>query len=133
MLNGRKPRPSELVEVLDHPSHGRKSNPDEPKASGRPVKPAFLEDFYKGRASRLWDEYSPRAPWLKAPDSMALAGWCCLVAEFEDGPERMTASRIAQMRAIGSCLGLDPNSRSRLHAEGGGAPKDDPAAKYFKC
>ena len=43
----------------------------------------------------------------------------------------MTASRIAQMRALASSFGLDASSRSRLSVKGGDKPKDDPADRYF--
>lgn len=131
-MRGRKPMPSALVDILDHPSHGRTDNPNEPQASGDPVKPGFLGDFYEGRASRLWDENAPRTPWIKSADSMALAAWCCLGAEFEDHPGRMSASRIAQWRTLGSLLGLDPSSRSRISGPGEGVSNHARAAKFFE-
>ena len=39
--------------------------------------------------------------------------WVYLQAEFEADPAMMTAARIAQLRALGSELGLDPSSRAR--------------------
>jgi phage terminase small subunit len=52
--------------------------------------------------------------------------WVCLHAEFERDPAGMIAARVAQLRALGSELGLDPSSRSRF---GGSTPAEkDP---YF--
>jgi len=134
-MRGRKPKPSALVEVLGNPSR-RRLNPDEPRPGGVAQKPAFLE----GRASQIWDQYTPQLianNLLTSLDGHSFAVWCSLAAELEHSPERMTASRIAQLRAIGSCFGLDPSSRSRLSAQtfgshpGSDIAQRDPAEEYF--
>lgn len=90
--------------------HGDREN--EPQPEGKPVKPKFL----KGRASEIWDEYAAVCYWLTAADSHSFATWCSLAAELERGVKKMVASRISQMRALGSELGTSgPGTRSRIN------------------
>ena len=128
-MAGRKPKPTALKEVLGNPGH-RTISTNEPKPpQGVVLKPKFL----KGRAAKIWDEYAPslaKMGVLTPVDAHQFALWCSLAAEFESGPERMTAARIAQMRAAASSFGLEPSSRSRLKTNGGEESKD-PADKYF--
>ncbi|HEX2430729.1 MAG TPA: hypothetical protein VHK03_08205 [Aestuariivirgaceae bacterium] len=69
-----------------------------------------------GQAQRLWQQFIAPAYWLTIADSPKAVMWCFLQAEFEAAPAKMIASRIAQVRALGSELGLDPSSRARLGA-----------------
>jgi hypothetical protein len=125
-ITGRKPVPQ--VVRLATGNRGRRPLPlkDEPAAVGTPIKPPKL----RGRALELWDEACKGAPWLAAADSYKLFAWCCLQAELERAPNKMVAARIGQLRALGSELGLDPSSRTRL-ATGPELDLDDPAAKYL--
>lgn len=134
---GRKPKPVELHVVggtLNATRHRDAQEAPEPNP-GNLAKPRHL----KGRASKLWEEVTGMCWWLGDADSYKLGMWCALQAEFERGPAKMTAARINALRALGSELGLDPASRSRLGAmkgkrsgtEDGGEKKPDPARKYF--
>lgn len=122
---GRKPTATVIKLVTGNP--GRRPLPKhEPKAEGRPIKPAIMSET----ARRLWDRVSGYL-WLSEPDSWLLHVWCELQGEFEEAPGLMIASRIAQLRALGAELGLaGPASRLRV-----GTVKEnekaDPAAKYF--
>jgi phage terminase small subunit len=88
----------------------------------------------EGAGAKIWDEYAPeleRIGVLTAVDGHMFATWCVLAEEVEPDPKGMTASRIAQMRALASSFGLDASSRSRLSVKGDGKAKDDPADRYF--
>lgn len=121
MKVGRKPKPTRLhlVEGTANPTR-HKNRKQEPQPTGKPVKPAFV----KGKAAKLWAEYSRIGFWLTEADSHALAVWCALGAEIEKDVERMNSSRISQWRTLSSELGFLPASRSRLN---GG--KDDDSEK----
>jgi len=85
----------------------------------------------KGRPAQLWDAVAEFAFWLAAVDGYKLHIWCELQAEFEQRPDRMLSSRIAQLRAVGTELGLDPASRARLKTR----PAKDtkaPAAEFLE-
>jgi phage terminase small subunit len=81
-------------------------------AAGKPERPAYLT----GRAVELWNDVISRATWLAWPDGPKAGMWCSLQAEFEASPDMLSA-RIAQLRALGSELGLDPSARARLGAD----------------
>lgn len=107
----------------------------EPLVEGAPVKPKWL----KGRGSQLWDEIMSFAFWLTVADSYKLAMWADRQADFEKPKSResWTASDRREHRSLGSELGLDPSSRSRMGANLVGAkgsapkkPQEDPAKKY---
>jgi hypothetical protein len=98
-----------------------KDRVDEPKPTGKVVKPKFL----RGRASALWDEYSAIGYWLTAADSHALAIWCGLGAEAEKSIAKMPASRISTWKGLGAELGFLPGSRTRINVGAGlNAPPD---------
>lgn len=124
-IGGQRPKPTALRLIT---KAGHRPIPEgEPEVSGSPVKPQKL----RGRMLELWDEVVIRAPWLGEADSYKLHVWCALHAEFERGPSKMLSARIAQLRAAGSELGLDPSARARLGQKGNiGAKKDDPASEY---
>lgn len=104
---------------------------DEPVSTGHPSRPKKLNK----RQTELWDEFIDTAFWLGVHDGPKAHMWCCLQAEFERAPAKMIAGRIAQLRALGSELGLDPASRTRLGGPQRGTKEDkdaeDTAAKYF--
>jgi len=73
----------------------------------------------------------PICAWLTAADSHSLALWCKLVVEAERSVGKMSASRLAQLRSLGSDLALTPASRARL---GPMSKVEDPnpaAAEFF--
>jgi len=122
---GAKPKPTVLKLVQGNPGH-RPLPENEVEADGKPVKPKKCT----GRPGQLWDEVVSRAPWLAAADSYKLHMFCALHAEFERSPAKMIASRLSQLRALGSELGLDPSARTRVGGSGAGKPKD-PAEGHF--
>ena len=107
---GRNPTPPHLKIVQGNP--GKRALPeDEAQLGGDLVKPKYLKGK---RASELWAEIASSCWWLGDADSYKVGMWCSLQAEFEKGPAKMVAARIAQLRPLGSELGLDPASRWRL-------------------
>jgi hypothetical protein len=125
-IGGRRPTATVLKLVAGNPGH--RPLPDgEPEPGGRPERPKKL----KGRPGQLWDEFIAPAFWLSRADGPKALMWCHIHAEFEKSPAGMVASRIAQLRALGSELGFDPSSRARLGAKGDNGKKEDPAAKYL--
>ena len=128
----RGPKPTATVVKLVTGNPGNRPLPkDEPQPKGSlGERPPYLTGLFKGRATVLWNLKSEDAWWLSKVDGDKLGLWCCLQAEFERGPEGMNSSRIAQLRALGSELGFDPASRTRLEGYGNSAPtgKKDP---YF--
>lgn len=130
-VRGRKPKPAYLKVVAGNPGHRPIVDDPAPMvADGHDnglVPPRKLQK----RQRELWDTYIRRAPWLTAFDVPRAFMWVCLHAEFESGPAAMIAGKIAQLRALGSELGLDPASRARIGAPDQGTKKpQDPAAKY---
>ena len=65
------------------------------------------------RQMELWKRFIQRAPWLTEHDIPRAHMWVELHVEFENDP-KMIASRIAQVRNLGSELGFDPLSRTRM-------------------
>lgn len=126
-IRGQRPKPT-MLRVLEGNREHRPLPTGEPSPEGAVVKPKKL----RGRAGALWDEFIARAFWLTWADGPKAMMWCHLQAEFERSPAKMVSSRIAQLRALGSELGLDPASRARLGTAKETPKKDgDPAAKYF--
>jgi hypothetical protein len=126
---GRKPTATVLRLITGNPGH-RPIARDEPRPTGALERPAKLSKT----VGRLWDTWIARCFWLTWADSPKALMWCHLQAEFERSPKNMTASRIGQLRALGSELGLDPGSRARLGTKGGTGAKPetkDKAAKYL--
>jgi len=129
-MKGRLPKPTALKEIMGNPGH-RPLAQNEPDPQGAVICPRFL----KGRAKRLWNECAPpliACGVLKATDVHTLAAWCCLTAELEADPDRMAASRIAQMRALAASFGMDPSSRSRVSVKPASRPETSRAEKYFE-
>lgn len=135
---GAKPKPTHLHLVQGTINATRhKDALASPNAAGALVKPTYIRAGT--RAAALWDEVAAACWWLGDADSYKLGMWCAMQAEFERGPSKMTSARIGQLRALGSELGLDPASRSRLGAMKGnrggsqGEAPDQPKSKdsYF--
>ena len=122
---GRKPTATVLKLAMGNPGK-RKLPQGEPVSVGAPERPRVLS----GEAAILWDAIIARAHWLCWADGPKATVWCYLQAEFEQSPKDMNASRIAQLRALGSELGLDPASRARLDMSASNESLD-PANKYF--
>ena len=126
----RKPTSIHLVKGTYRPDrHG-------PRPAARPVPEGQLGTrprYLKGRAAKLWDQVAAFAWWLSEVDSYKLGMWCTLQAEFEYAPEKMIASRITQLRAVGGDLGIDPAARARLGIIGRKTP-EKPIGKdpYFE-
>ena len=126
-MRGRKPTATVIKLARGNP--GRRPLPQgEPAPQGAAEKP----DGLSGRPSLLWDQFIGRAYWLTWADGPKALIWCHLQAEFERKPGKMVSSRIAQLRALGSELGLDPASRARLGVRDGEQEREDPAAKYLR-
>lgn len=83
------------------------------------------------REQELWDQFVRPAHWLTHFDAPKAFMWVKLQVQFEKKPADFAASMIAQLRALGSELGLDPSTRSRMAGSSDDKKKDDPAAKYF--
>jgi hypothetical protein len=135
-MRGRKPKPTEVKEVLGNPGH-RPLNKNEPKPEGPLERPKYL----KGKSKKLFEAKARQMPWLKSVDSEALARWATLEAQFQKAPEQMTASMLARIDSLEARLGMDPSSRSRMNVaaferppetrdDAAAAPKD-PTEKYF--
>jgi hypothetical protein len=84
------------------------------------------------RQQELWETLIRKAPWLTEFDVPRAFMWVHLHTQFEKAPSKMVAGKIAQLRALGSELGLDPASRARIAGEQGSRGKADPADKYFR-
>ena len=112
-----------------------------PIQSGPVERPAGLRA--NSVAGKLWEQYIARCHWLSWADSPKALMWCHLQAEYQRGPDKMIASRIAQLRALGSELGLDYASRERMGVtiptgrqpqetpDAGKEAPASPAKKYF--
>lgn len=129
-VRGAKPKPAFLKVVTGNP--GKRPIREDPAAG--------IDDHDNGleppkklpkRQQELWDKYIRKAPWLTGFDIPRAFMWVHLHTEFEKAPAKMIAGRVAQLRALGSELGLDPASRARLGADKGGKKPEDPADRYF--
>lgn len=119
-VRGQKPK-AEVIRLVT----GRKPlTTGAPQAKGRPRPPIPMA----GRPAALWNRYIAKSWWLADADSPKAWLWCQLQAQAEEDPAAFLSARIAQLRALGSELGLDPASRARM----GTAPPDtDGADSYF--
>ena len=125
MARGRPPNSPNLKLVQGNP--GRRPIPEPgPEVAEGLRKPLFL----RGRAAELFEEVEPLCPWLRAPDSHALAIWAKLVVEAERSVAKMPASRLAQLRGLAAELGLTPGSRARLGPVSP-PPKKTAASQFF--
>ena len=136
-MRGRKPTPTAVKLATGNPGK-RRLNAAEPKPTGDIERPKGMEPA----VAKLWDTFIARAFWLRWPDGPKAFMWCSLQAEFEANPSAMNSARIAQLRALGSELGMDPAARSRLSVEANPREskfgdllrlgEDNPAERYFQ-
>lgn len=118
---GAKPKAPELHVVNGTDRPDRHGDPDKvPAADGRPEKLKPPKRFPRKAQRELWETYIEGTPWLTLYDVPNAYLWVMLYEEFLRDPGAFVASKIAQMRALGSDLGLDPASRVRLGANGKG-------------
>ena len=83
---------------------------------------------FRGKAKALiWDKWIRHTPWLTEYDVPTAFAWVELYYEFQSKPTDMIASRIAQMRALNSELGL-----SYLIASKAVKKKKDVADEHFE-
>lgn len=133
---GRKPKPTAL-KVLEGNPGGRALNKSEPRPTGVPVCPDWLEDEAKAE----WERTAPRLEEigvLTEVDGMAFAGYCQAYARWREAEEFLTQHgsiirtpngylqqvpqvSIAQtnlkiMLKFCAEFGLTPSSRSRISA-----------------
>jgi len=80
------------------------------------------------KAIRYWNRYIVPAHWLTRADETKSAIWCNLMAEYEAATEKMIAAKMWQLRGLGSELGFDPVSRTRIGSRKG--VKKDALDKY---
>ena len=127
-MKGRKPKPVALRAMLGNPGKRPLPAPD-PLPGGSVERPPKLNKA----VGTLWDRFIARAYWLTWADGPKALMWCHLQAEYQKSPTEMIASRIAQLRALGSELGFDQAARVRMGVSGDpSADKPrDPAARYL--
>src|SRR6267154_1897203 len=109
-IRGRKPTPTVLRLITGRHLTDRPLPKNEPRPGGAPERPAKMSKV----AGEMWERFIARAYWLTWADTRKARLWCVLEAEAQKSVAKMTASRIAQLRALGSELGFDPASRARL-------------------
>ncbi len=116
----RGPKPTATVVKLVTGNPGNRPLPkDEPQPkSSLGKRPAYLTGLYEGRATALWTETVRLAWWLGDVDAYKLGVWCEMQAKYEKRPESRTPAFCAQLRALGSELGFDPASRTRIKGDG---------------
>lgn len=126
----RPRKPSAILDALGAFEHDpNRKRQGEPSADGAAAKPKYL----KGMAAKIWDEFAPKLAkmgTIKNVDGPGLATWCCLEAEFQKDPSRMTASRITQKRAYEERFGMSAGARAKMSIDSGKTA--DPAEKYFE-
>src|SRR6185437_1847128 len=108
-IRGRKPTPR-VVRLLTGNAGKRPLPPPDPLEPGSIERPGGLN----GAPGLLWDRFIARAWWLTWADGPKASMWCHLQAEFESAPLNMLASRMAQLRALGSEIGFDQATRTRM-------------------
>ncbi len=134
-MAGRRKKPLQLhiVQGSYRPDRHGPVPGGEVAALDPPPPPAYIRR--RRRAHQLWREHAPGLAALGVLDRLdawQLGVWCCLMAEFERAPALMPASKIAQMRALGTTLGLDQASRAQLRtAAEASAPRPRTAASEF--
>lgn len=129
-FRGRRPKlrvvkDGETVPLsMDDPGQGLDPNFD------NELKPP--SKFKYKRERELWDTFIRRMPWLTHFDTPRAYMWCVAWAKYEKDPHEANAHMLNQLRTLGSELGMDPASRTRVKNPGGsGGGKKDPADKYF--
>ena len=130
-FRGVKPKPPGYLALVKGtiPEDGR----EDPAVNIEPAYDNGLEPPRKlsGRQLELWNAYIRKAPWLTEFDVPRAFMWVNIHAEFERKPQKMVPGRIAQLRALGSELGMDPGSRMRLGGEAGKVSRKKDIAETF--
>ena len=125
-----KPKPAAVRRAMGNP--GKRPIPEVRDVdTGPAVMPAYVNR--RKRAVALWNEYAPALELLgtlKAESAGMFGVWCMLMAEFERNPNRMPASKIAQIRFLSSSLGMDPSTRGKFSTPKPNA-NQDPAEEFF--
>ena len=126
---GNRRKPAAVRRAMGNP--GKRPIPDVVLPdTGPAVKPESVKK--RRRASEIWDQYAPTLVilgTLKAESTHLFAAWCWLTAEFERRPIEFTASKVAQMRALASSLGMDPSSQAKLAVARLG--EEEPEDEFF--
>lgn len=132
-IRGAKPKSAALRIVEGNrgkrPIPGAESS-DEPAAPAAREEPLEPPKKLTKVQQALWERFIDSAWWLTDHDVPKAFMWVCLQAEYNRSPAKMIASRIAQLRVVGTELGLDPSARARM-GTAGGKKKNDPTEKYF--
>ena len=117
-MAGRKRKPTAL-KVLQGTFKPCRANPDEPTPEfGAPEIPEYLE----GEAALEWNrvvDYLTRTRVIAKGEGSMLAVFCYLHAKFVEATKHggdITASMVAQLRALASEYGLTPASRGHVHS-----------------
>lgn len=121
---GRKPKPGSVKRLQGNP--GKRSLKGAELTFRETVLAPPLE--LSEAEQTLWSRYIDSAWWLQEHDGPKAYLWVCLQLQFQAAPDNMGAARIANLRAVGSELGLDPSARMRI---GGQPTQDDPADEFF--
>ena len=126
-IRGKKPKSTKLKLITGNP--GKRPLPA--SNSDSPVRTDPLDPPKKltKAQDRLWKRFVDTAWWLTDFDVPKAHMWVCLQAELLQSPKNMVASRMTQLRVLGSELGLDPSSRERLGVRL--EPKADEVADLF--
>src|SRR5690606_6908213 len=113
-VRGTKPKPPALKLVTGNPGKRPIAGA---AAGGGDQAPHMREDpleppkkLTKAQAA-LWKRFIDTAWWLGEHDVTKAYMWVCLQAEYIRSPTNMVAARIAQLRVLGTELGLDPSAR----------------------
>jgi len=127
MIRGKRKTPAHL-RVIGTPT--ARECPVDP---AKEIKPSYANDLKPprklvGLEKRLWNERIRKAPWLTEFDVDRAYMWVHLNAKFLRDPESMKGVMVNTLRTLGSELGFDPSSRTRMkipdHAK-------TEASKYF--
>lgn len=123
---GAKTKPAELKLVTGNPGH--RPIDTEPKIEIRET-PLVSHKPLTPDQQTLWGRFIDTAWWLTDHDVPKAYIWVCLQTEYDDAPGEMSAAMIAQLRVLGSELGLDAAARAKIGANGG--KKKDAADQFF--
>jgi len=99
----------------------------DPGTTGEPIPGGVPEPSttFTSEQRELWDRYIAPCFWLSKADEPKAHMFVSLFLGYLADPENVSASRIKQLRLLGSELGLDPTSRSRM-----GRKQEDPLDRY---
>jgi hypothetical protein len=139
-VRGPKPKHPDLKLVTGNPGHRPIAGAEKKDGDGGGDEPPAGPDMREtplvphrklNKAQlELWKRFIDTAWWLTEHDVPKGYMWVCLQAEYDKKPGKMIAARLAQLRVLGSELGLDVAARSRMGVARG--QKKDPTDKYFE-